>query len=65
MRIPESIATRESMRNLNNLNVKLDNIRNSISTGQRIRKLSDDPGAMFRALDASSNLEKTNHMLRI
>jgi flagellar hook-associated protein 3 len=64
MRIPESIATRESMRNLNNLNVKLDNLRNSISTGQRLRKLSDDPGAMFRALDASSNLEKTNQYVK-
>ncbi|MEQ8191608.1 MAG: flagellar hook-associated protein FlgL [Candidatus Eremiobacterota bacterium] len=64
MRIPESIAARESMRNLNNLNVKLDNIRNSISTGQRLRKLSDDPGAMFRALEASSSLEKTDQYVK-
>ncbi len=64
MRIPETIATRESMKNINNLNVKLDNLRNSISSGQRLRKLSDDPRAMFRALDASSNLEKTDQYVK-
>lgn len=64
MRIPETIATRESIRNINNLNVKLDNIRNSISTGQRLRKLSDDPGAMFRAMEASSSLEKTDQYVK-
>ena len=64
MRIPETIATRESMKNINNLNVKLDNLRNSISSGQRLRKLSDDPRAMFRALDASSNLERTDQYVK-
>jgi len=63
MRISDADFTRQSLRNINNIYSKLDDLRLSIATGQRIRNLSEDPPALFRALEAQGDMNKTTQFI--